>query len=56
MKKLFYNIRKMTSKIPARVLAQAGAFALMIGTLAVTRCVVPVWYNEPEMPKSMLED
>ena len=33
-----------------------ATFMLAIGTAAVTRCVVPLWHNEPEMPKSMLDE
>jgi hypothetical protein len=49
MKKILKVLVKMSN--PA--LLGLATFMLTIGTEAISRCVVPLWHNEPEMPQSM---
>jgi len=51
------NILSLTlTKVSNRALSNVAMFLLALGATAVTRSVVPLWHNEPEMPESMLNE
>jgi len=50
------KIQNFVGKISNNILFGIATFRMILGTSAVTRYVVPLWHNEPEMPKSMLDE
>jgi len=47
---------KAVSTLSNRALHRAAAFMVVLGGAAVTLSAVPFWHNEPEMPRSMLNE
>lgn len=50
------RLKDFILKVSSHALFKTAAFMMVIGTAAIGRCVVPLWHNEPEMPKSMLNE
>lgn len=50
------SIKSFVLKVSNHALFRVAAFMMVIGATAITRCVVPLWHNEPKMPKSMLDE
>ena len=52
-------MKKLFSKIPAKVIVSVAAFALFLGNSVTTFSMYPLWHYEPELPdalKAQLQD
>ena len=56
MKKIQEILSEAATKVSSRAMLYTASLLLVLGGSAVTLCAVPFWHNEPDMPKSMLDE